>query len=120
MTPFVFVYLDEPHDLAHMVRCYALRDYFLRTEIALDVGFENRIQHIVRRQRILVGLVFAELRRWRARDDALRNHAAETVAVSREAIDERLADVLQNRKSAGHVAIERGIADRHLGLVARR
>jgi len=98
----------------------ALRDNFSGTLIALDVRLENRIEHIVRGQRILIGLMFTQLRRRRARDDAFRDNASEAVAIACETVDERLADVLQNGEAAGHVTVERRITDGHLGFVSRR
>src|SRR6516162_1080746 len=67
------------------------------TQLLLDVSLENSVEHVIWRQAVLVSLVGAQLCRRRAADDALRNDAPEAVAVTREPIDERLADVLQPR-----------------------
>ena len=61
------------------------RDDLGRARVLLDVGLEDRVEHVVRRQRVLVGLVVAQLGRRRARDDPLGDHAAERVAVARRA-----------------------------------
>ena len=43
---------------------------------------------------------------------------AETVAVVRKSIDQRLADVLEYRETARHVTVECGVTDRHLRFIS--
>ena len=78
---------------------------------------------------ILVGLVRPQLRGRRLRDDVLRDHAPvrperavglPLIAQPRQPIDLRLVEVLTPDVAAAHVAVERGVADRHLRLVAGR
>ena len=88
-----------------------------------------RVEHVVGRQRVLVGLIRAQLGGRRLGDRRLRNDppgraeravGVMRVAPSRQRVDLGLVDVLQHRVAAAHVAVERGVADRHLRLVAGR
>ena len=67
-------------------------------------------------------MLVAELGARRALDDRPRNQlAARTlVEVLRKAKDVGLEDVFDQREAARHVAVQRRVADRELGLVARR
>ena len=61
-----------------------------------------------------------------ARDDALGDRPAPAavgaplaaVLPVRQAVDQRLGHVLDDREAAGHVAVQRAVAGRHLALVA--
>src|SRR6516162_1356335 len=97
LAALVFVALDQAHDLRHVLGRVAARHDVGGTQLLLDVSLENSVEHVIWRQAVLVSLVGAQLCRRRAADDALRNDAPEAVAVTREPIDERLADVLQPR-----------------------
>src|SRR5215472_16821546 len=94
--------------------------------LALDQTFEDLIEHIVRRQRVLVGLVLAQLRAGRTRENAVWDHRAvgtsraiglPGVAQPREPIDLGLVEILDRIETAVHVAIERGVADRHFRFI---
>ena len=85
-----------------------------------SMSLEDRIQHLIGWQRSAILLSGPQLRRGLPLDHARGDHPLERIAVARQAIHEQLAAVLDRRKTAGHVAIERGIADRHLALVAGR
>ena len=88
--------------------------------VLLDVGLEDRVEHLVGRQRVLVRLVGPELGRGRARERALGDRGRTPVAVPREPVDHGLVDVLQHREAARRVAVERAVAHRGLALVAGR
>src|ERR1700754_3683564 len=100
----------------------AMRDDFGLRFLVFDEVREDRIEYIVRRQRILVGLVVAQFRRWRAFDHGWRDSptplALDPVAPLRQPIDDGLVDIFQRRVGAAHIAVQSGIADRHLALVA--
>ena len=117
--------LDAHHDRA---RRNGRRDLVDRL-LLLDEARENRVELVVGRKRVLVGLVRPKLRGRRTRERTLGNHLAERplckrrpvrVAPARQAIDLGLVDILEHGKPAAHVAIQRGVADRHLRLVAGR
>src|SRR4030095_12772240 len=116
LAALVLADLDEPYNLGDRLCGITHGHDFTRTPVMLDVRLEDAVEHIVRRQRILVGLGATALRPGRPRDDALRNDAAEAVAVMAKPVDERLGDVLQHPEAARHVAIERGGPYRHVLL----
>src|SRR6266496_243707 len=120
LPSLVFVDLDEAYHAAHVLRVVAHRDDFYRALVQLDVGFENAVERIVRRQRVLIDLVGPQLRGRSAGDDPFRYHAAEAVPIMTKPVHHRLVDVLQHRESAGHVTVEGRVTDGHLRLVARR
>ena len=88
----------------------------------LDVLLQHLVELRIRRQRVFVELVVAQLGARRAVDDRLRDQLApdSLVQVAREPKDVRLVDVLQQREAAGHVAVERRVSHRELRLVAGR
>ncbi len=107
----------------------ALGRQLLGAEIALDQALQHGVEHWIGRQRILVLLVGPELGRGRLGDDAFGDHLAPRaqralrqmrVAPAAELEHRGLVDVFQDVVAAGHVAVERGVAHGHLGLVARR
>ena len=120
LTALVLGAVDERNDLVNRVLGQALRDELLAVEVVLHVAAQDRVERVVGRQRIRVELVRAKLGGGRAIDDRLGDRPAVAVAPARERVDERLLDVLDHSEAAGKVAIERGVADRHLRLVAGR
>ncbi len=92
-----------------------------------DQTFENIIKHRIGRQRILIGLIGPELGRGRLVDDVDRDHFTRrsertgrhmAVAPARQRIDLHLVQILDRVEAAIHVAVERGVANRHFALVA--
>src|SRR5689334_17793090 len=63
LASLVFVYFDEAHDFADMFRHKTLSNDFRWAQVALDVSLEDGVKDIVRRQRVLVGLIRTKLRR---------------------------------------------------------
>ncbi len=105
------------------------RDDVGDAHLLLHQALEDGVELLVGRQRILVLLVLAELRgrgfgKDRRRDYlALRPNAPVgplAVPEVREPIDRGLVEVLDRIEAAVHVAVERGVADRDLRLVAGR
>src|SRR5207237_94795 len=88
----------------------AARFDLIHRQVLLDERFQDRVEHLVGRQRVGVFLSRPKLRGRRALDHPLRNRAAEGVPVAREAVHQELAAVLDRREAAGHVAVERRIA----------
>ena len=88
---------------------------------------QHVVEHVVGGERVLIGLVGAQLRARRLVDDRFGNHRPlrsleplhpAPVAPARHLEHGGLVDVLQDRIAAAHVAVERGVAHRHLRLVA--
>src|SRR6185436_3390297 len=109
LAPLVLADLDKPYNLGDRLCGITHGHDFTGTAVMFDIGLEDAVEHVIGRQRILVGLVGTQFRRRRPGDDALRNHAAEAVAVMAKPVDERLGNVLQHAEATRHVAIERGI-----------
>ena len=86
----------------------------------LDVELQDVVQHLVRRERVLIGLIRAQLGRGGLGDRRLRDHGALAVQPARHAVDHRLVHVAEEGQAAAHVAVERAVADRQLRLVAGR
>ena len=84
----------------------------------LDVELEDPVEDVVRRERVLVGLVRAQLGGRRLGHRRLGDDLALAVDPARDAIDHGLVHVAEERQAAGHVAVERAVADGELGLVA--
>ena len=77
------------------------------------------IEHVVRRQRVLVGLVGPQLGARRLGERRRReSRPACRVDVARQSIDQRLRHVADHGQPAAHVAVQRAVADRELALVA--
>ena len=98
-----------------------------KRHLALDQAIEDVVEHVVRRQRVLIALAGLELGGRRLGQHILRNDGAfrsETalrplpIAVARQRIDLGLVEVLDRIEAAIHIAIERGIADRDFRFVA--
>src|SRR5690242_12351529 len=95
--------------------------------LPLHQTLEYRVEHVIRRQRILIRLVLAQLCRRRTGDNAHGNDSTlgakraigtPAVAQLRESIDLGLVKIFDWVESAVHIAIERGVPHGHLRLVA--
>src|SRR3989442_1042692 len=120
LAPLVLVAVDHADDLAHRLRVEAQGDDVGDPPVLLHVSLENGVQPGVGRQRVLVRLVRAQLRgRW-AGEDALGDQvtAGPLVDVAGDLVDQRLRHVLDHGEAAGHVAVERRIADAVFALVS--
>ena len=52
-----------------------------RLTLLLNIAVQNIVQHLIRRQTVLIGLVVAQFRRWRTREDVVRNDVARAKCV---------------------------------------
>ena len=84
----------------------------------LDVAPQDRVQHVVRRQRIAVELIGPQLCRRRLVDGRLRDDRAVVVDAAGKRVHLRLPQVADRRQRAGHVAVQGGVAGGQLALVA--
>src|SRR6187551_2452891 len=57
LPSLVFAYLDELDDPTHVLRLEPQRDDLGGALVLLDVGFEDAVERVVRRQRVLVHLI---------------------------------------------------------------
>src|SRR5579872_42178 len=112
--------LHQPHHLLDEVeRKTALRGDALRRLIPLHVGLDNRIEDFIWRQRIGIFLARPEFCRRRLLQNRRGNYLAFPVDPVAHRIHPRLYQIANDRECPHHVAIERAITHRHLGLVAR-
>ena len=97
------------------------RDQVRHALIFLDIAADNGIQNVIRRQRVLVGLVGPQFGGGRSHKDALRDHwlVALRVAPAGDLIYQGLRHVLNRGESPCHVPIQGRVADTHFTLVAR-
>src|SRR6185312_2986068 len=109
--------LDAGRGLTALV--LGAQDELLAAEVLLDVGVEDRVEHGVGGERVLVALIGPQLGARRALDDRARDQirARGFVHVARQLVDDGLRAVLDDREAAGEVAVEGRVADRHLRLV---
>src|SRR5690242_12979946 len=87
LAPFVFVQIDQTHDTLHGRFVKSTRDDFRSGPALHDVGFENRVQHVVGWQRVLVGLVRAQFCGRRLGDGRRRNDFLVAIDPAREPVN---------------------------------
>ena len=88
--------------------------------VVLDVALEDRVEYVVGRQALVVALVGSQLGRRRLFEHVGGNDVATGafVAPTGEREHERLGNVADHREPTGRVAVQRGVADGDLALVA--
>src|SRR5437588_803296 len=119
LAPLVLGAVDEVDDARHRMRVVPGRHQLFIAAVVLDVAAEDGIQLLVRRQRIAVLLLLAQLSRGGLGQHALRDHLRrQRISVPAELIDLGLGDVLQHRETARHVAVQRAVPRGQLGLVS--
>src|SRR5690606_30422039 len=74
-------------------------------KVLLDESLEDRIEHLVWRQRVRVLLIRPQLGGRRARQHTLGDRRRDGVPVTRELKHQRLVAVLERGETAGHVAV---------------
>jgi hypothetical protein len=125
LTAFVFVDFDKLGDALHVRRCKSCCQNLLDALVVFHVAFKDGVQHFVRWQAVLVGLVGTQLRTRGSGDDALRNwfcaRAKRIVFVTPigQLKNRRFGHIFNHRKTTRHIAVERAITRRHLALVTR-
>ena len=82
------------------------------------VGFQNGVEDFIRRQRVLVSLVGAQLRGRRFGDGIAGDGLALAVHPLRDPVHHRLGHVGDDREPAAHIPVERAIADGDFAFVA--
>src|SRR3954452_21304381 len=118
--------VHQPEDLGHHLRVVAALEQLGHPQVAVDVVGDHRVELLVGGERVAVLLPGGELRRRRLVDRVLRDRlglapvAGVPVAPAGQLPDQRLGHVLDRREATGRVAVERGVPDRHLALVAGR
>ncbi len=71
LIAFVFVSIDPGKDIPDQSRFKSHADDFIKSLEILDAGLKDGIQHFIRRQIVLIGLVGFEFGRWRFFQNAL-------------------------------------------------
>src|SRR4029079_1118211 len=79
LSALEFVRVDELEETRHEVAVEAGRGYLVDLLPLLDVELENGVEHLVRRQRVLIRLIRTQLGRRRLRDRRPRDHLAVAV-----------------------------------------
>ena len=120
LAPLVFIDLDQTRDFRHVGRRVASLDNVGDRPVFFHVQLHDAVEHLIRRQGILVQLVGAQFGRRPPRQDTLGYHFRHPVTVRAQAVHEGLGDILDDGKAARHVAVQGAITDGHLALVARR
>src|SRR5215475_4483058 len=119
--------IEHALDLHDRLAVEAVRDDLGDRLFALDQPFEDLVEYVVGWQRVLVGLVLAQLGGGRTGENIVGNDlrvwperavGLPAVAQPRQPINFGLVEVLDRVEAAVHVAIERGIADRHFRFIA--
>src|SRR6185437_2268602 len=109
LAALVFVQINQPHDALHRSFVKSARDDF-RSGPALDhVGFEDRVEDVVRWQRVLVGLVRAQFCGRRFGDGRSRDDFLVPVDPTREPIHHCLRHIANDRKTTAHVPVKRTV-----------
>ncbi len=81
---------------------------------AVDVTVQDRVEEVVGRENLLVGLVGPELRRGGLREHPFGNGRVPRVQPPGNPVDHPLRDVGNHGKSPCHISVEGGVADRGL------
>src|SRR5918995_5677119 len=112
--------VDQTYGALHVLLVKAGGNDLAYPLILFDVGLEDRIEDLVRRQGVGVALVFSKLGRRLLGEDRLGDNltSLHLVYVAGNAVDEGLGDVLNHGKPASRVAIERRVPNARLALVA--
>ena len=76
LPALVLVAVDHARDAAREVGVVPARDQLDDREVVFDVALDDRVEHVVRRQRVGVELAGRQLRRRRLLDDGARNDLA--------------------------------------------
>ena len=110
--------VDEAGDAGDGVGIKAVADEVGGGPLVFDIGLDDSVEEFVRRERVLVGLVLAELGAGRLFDGVDGDEDSVAVDVAREFPDAPFGKVGDGSECAAHVAIEGAVADGELGLVA--
>src|SRR5574343_1953988 len=103
LAALVFGDAQQADDTPHIGFRQAGGDDFARAAVLFHVGADDGIEHLVGRQRILVGLIRLQFGGRRPDDDVFRNDwiaLAQAVAVARQAIDQSLVNLFDNGKAS--------------------
>ena len=118
MPAFVFAAVNQPDGFADGGFAESGGEHFGDAHIFFDIGFENRVEHIIRRERVAVFLVGPQFGGRRALNGGRRNDDALLVAPAAEIEYQRFRNVFDDGEAAGHIAVERAVAGGELALVA--
>ena len=89
-----------------------------RVMTVFHVVFEDRVQHVVRRQRVNVLLIGTQFSRGRLLQSRLRDHRPQRIHVMAQAIDQCLGHVRDHRQATDHVPIQRAVSDAKFAFIS--
>jgi len=114
------VQVDESRDAPDQCFVVAERHDVGGRHVVFDVHLENRVEHLVGRQRLVVTLVGAQFGRRRLVDDLVGDHfsAGTTIDVVAQFVHRQLEHVLDDGIAAHRIAVQREVANGHLALVS--
>ena len=84
----------------------------LRAMQVLDIGFEDAVQDVVRRQAVLVLLVGTQLGRRRLLNGRSRDQFPLAINPGRQLINHQFRHIGNHRKTAGHISVKSAVSDR--------
>lgn len=114
----MFAEVDESCDARDDIGIKTVSDEVIGGLFQLDVGFDEEVENLVGRERVLVGLVLAELGAGGLLDGVDGDDDAVAVEVARELPDAPFGEVCDGCERAAHVAVEGAVSDSELRLVA--
>ena len=94
-----------------------LPDDLLRRLALLHMQLQNLVEQLVGREAVLVGLIGPQLGRGRLGENSFGNVGLPQVPPARDPVHHHLRQIRNHRQAAVHVAIQRAVAHRHLGLI---
>src|SRR6266851_8052838 len=106
--------LDFIQNVVNQLRIVARRDDFFGRLLLFKIQLQDRIEFVIRRQRLIVKLFGREFSRRAFLDNRTRNQFAVAIVKPRQLINLSFQNVADYRESTVRVAIERAVTQRQL------
>lgn len=120
LSSFVLASVDHANDAEDGCLIETLLHDLCGSQVLLDISVEDGVEEFIRREGVLVGLVWLQFGGWRLGDAVAGNQFTPggVVDVLGEAVDVGFGDIADDGESAAHVAIEGAVAGGELAFVA--
>jgi len=118
LAAFIFAEVDQSNGFQNSGFIKVRGKHGINAHVFFNIGFEDRVEHFVGRERIGVLLIGSKLRRGRALNRRGRNGEALFVSPAAEIEHECFGNVFDDGEAAGHIAIEGAVADRDFAFVS--